>query len=530
MKKFFALLIVMALCIPMFALADINPEGLPISTEPITLTAVGRQTPIQGDLNEMVILKQFAEDSNVTIQFQNIPESDISTQLSLLLASGEVPDVLFKMAVSGTDQAKYAEEGMFVALSDYPELTPNLNRWFEEYPTAKDAVTKADGKVYAGPYILAGDAIRMGIKIWFNTDVMEKIGWEAAPTTTEELHQFLLDCKALDYNENGQADEIALTSSDVGNLESTLAGSFGLYNRGSSHSNVYVDDDGVMQYAWNSERYRKLLSYLHDLYADGLIDPDIFTMDFAQLIAKASTGRALNYIFVNNSPVSNTVYEQYTLGFKEPFEGPDGYKYYGVYSLPASTDGNYLVTYKCAEKGEDAVKAAIRWMDYWYSDEGIIKYFMGVEGVTYEKDENAPGGLALTDYVMKNPDGISFEEVLAKYVPWAGGANPSVATNEYFKGGETWPVCLEACEGLINYVPETIWTPFTSFFTAEEASDYSSIGTDLTNYRKEWRAYFITGEKSLETDWDEYVAGYDGYNLDRYMEIYENGRVAAGVQ
>ena len=75
-----------------------------------------------------------------------------------------------------------------------------------------------------------------------------------------------------------------------------------------------------------------------------------------------------------------------------------------------------------------------------------------VEGVTYEEDADSPGGLKLTDYVLSNPDGISFEEVLAEYVPWAGGANPSVATNEYFKGGETWPVCLAAAEGLINYI------------------------------------------------------------------------------
>ena len=296
-------------------------------------------------------------------------------------------------------------------------------------------------------------------------------------------------------------------------------------NRGSSHRDVYVNKDGALAYAYASDEYREELKYMAKLYADKLIDQDIFTMDYAQEIAKASTGRALTYIMVNNSPVSNSEFEQYTLGIKEPFTGYNGEKMWTNYSLPASTSGQFLITYKCAEKGEDYVKAAVRWMDHWYSDEGIIAYFMGVEGVTYEKDENSPGGLKLTDAVLNSPDGRTFEQVLAEYVPWAGGANPSVASNEYFKGGETWPVCLDAVEGLRNYFPEEVWAPFTRYYTTEEASELSAIKTEQENYWKEWRAYFITGQKDINDDaaWAEYVAGYAGVNNARYMEIYQKG-------
>ena len=522
--RLFALLMALAMLLSASALAEINPEGLPITTEPIVLTAACSQSEIQGDFNEIVILKDFEEASGIDIQYQNIPSSDRATQLSLMLASGEVPDILFKMSVSSTDQAKYAEEGMFVALSDYADLMPNLMKYFDEYPTAKQAVTQADGKIYAAPYILTGDAIRVGTKMWFNTDVLAKLGLEV-PTTLDELYDYLVACKGLDYNGNGTADEIPLTSASIDEIEVILSGSFGWMNRGSSHRDVYVDKDGALAYAYASDEYREELKYLTKLYAEKLIDQDIFTMDYAQEIAKASTGRALTYTMVNNSPVSNSEYEQYTLGIKEPFTGYNGEKMWTNYSLPASTTGQFLITYKCAEKGEDYVKAAVRWMDHWYSDEGIIAYFMGVEGVTYEKDENSPGGLKLTDAVLNSPDGRTFEQVLAEYVPWAGGANPSVASNEYFKGGETWPVCLEAVEGLRNYFPEEVWAPFTRYYTAEEASELSAIKTEQENYWKEWRGYFITGQKDINDDatWAEYVAGYAGVNNTRYMEIYQKG-------
>ena len=530
MKRFLVLLLAVMLCLTASGMAEVALEGLPITDEPITLTCAVQQSPIQGDFNEMVILKEFAEESNVNIEFQNIPSSDLETQLSLMLASAEVPDLLMKMNVSAATQATYAAEGMFVALSDYEEYMPNLMSWFEEYPTAKDAVTMSDGKIYGAPYILAGESIRMGGKMWFNTDLMEKVGYDTIPTTTDELLEYFRATAAYDYNENGQADEIALSAGSIDDVMYLFMGSYGLMNRGSSHRDVYVDDDGELQYAYSSERFKEELRYLNQMYTEGLLDPDIFTIDFAQLIAKSSTGRVGTYIFVNNSPVSNTEYEQYTLGFTEPFEGPQGYKTYGYYSIPASSNAQFMITYRCAEKGEDAVKAAVRWMDYWYSEEGIIRYFMGVEGVTYEEDADSPGGLKLTDYVLSNPDGISFEEVLAEYVPWAGGANPSVATNEYFKGGETWPVCLAAAEGLINYVPEIVWPPFSSVYSAEDATEMASIKTEQENYMKEWRAYFITGQRDIDADWDEYVAGYDGMNTTRYMELYRAAREAMGVE
>ena len=525
-KRLFSLVLAFLMLFSASALAEVtvNPEGMPIVSEPITLTAAGKLSPLQNDMNNILILNEFEEVSGINFEFQNIGYDDAKQQLSLMLASGELPDILFKMGVTIADQAKYADEGMFVALSDYEELMPNLMRYFEEFPTAKQAVTLPDGKIYAAPYILTGDAIRCSNKIWFNTDVLAKLGMEV-PTTLDEFYNYLVACKELDYNENGKADEIPWSAHKFDGLECCLAGSFGWRNRGSAHTDVFVNKNDELEYAYKSDEYRATLKFINKLYSEKLIDQDIFTMDFTQLIAKASEGRALTYNFTNNSPVSNSPYEQYTLGIREPLTGYNGEKMWTDYSLPASTSGQFMISYKCAEKGEEYVKAAIRWMDHWYSDEGIIAYFMGKEGLTYEKDENSPGGLKLTDFIVNNPDGLNFEQAMADYVPWLGGSNPSVASNEYFKGGETWPVCLEAVEGLRNYFPEEVWAPFSRYYTIEESSEMSSIKTEQEQYWKEWRAYFVTGQKDINDDavWDEYVKGYEGVKNDRYMEIYRKG-------
>ena len=52
----------------------------------------------------------------------------------------------------------------------------------------------------------------------------------------------------------------------------------------------------------------------------------------------------------------------------------------------------------------------------------------------------------------------------------------------------------------------------------------TSIKTEQQQYWKEWRAYFVTGQKDINDDatWAEYVKGFAGVKNDRYMEIYNN--------
>src|SRR5699024_92733 len=62
--------------------------------------------------------------------------------------------------------------------------------------------------------------------------------------------------------------------------------------------------------------------------------------------------------------------------------------------------------------------AAVRWLDYFYSDEGTKLFFMGIEGETYEED--ADGNLEYTDDILNSPEGLTMEQEIAKYLPWVG--------------------------------------------------------------------------------------------------------------
>lgn len=498
-----------------------HKEGYPIVDEPIKLRIVNRQTPVQKDFNEIVILKNFEEKSGVQVEWINVPAEFVAERRNIMMtAAQDLPDVFFKMSFTAAEVQKYAKQGLFIPLDDLIEVyAPNVKAAFEQWPDVRIGLTMPDGHIYSLSYILGAPPITNGVNLFFNKEALDQVGMDV-PKTTDELETVLRAFKELDYNGNGEADEVPMTTSDGNVLETIFYGSFGLGTRGGSHS--YVDIDPATnqpRFFIGTENYKQLLQYMNKLYADGLIDRELFTMDMPKLIAKGEEGRALSYIFVNHS-VIGTHYSEKSIGLQEPLTGPNGDKFWRNGSSALSGVGNMIIT-----KANKYPEITMRWADYWYSDEGVRDYFMGIENETYYIDSD--GEYQYTDFVMKNPNGIMFEQVLGAYVPWAGGANPSIASSKYFKGGEMQPISRQSAEALFPYRTEIIWPSFV--WNEEDIDDMVSISADLDTYIKENRALFITGKRSFD-EWDAFVKGLESMRVDRYMEIYQNALTRYGLK
>lgn len=501
------------------AQTGVNTEGFPIVNETLKLKIVTMQTPVQKDFNEMVILNNFEQKSNVDVDWTCIPQEFVAERRNIMMAnSQDLPDVFFKMQFTAADVAKYAKQGLFIPLNDLiDQYAPNIKAAFEQWPDVKAGLTMPDGNIYSLSYILGAPAITTGTKLFFNSEALEQIG-KPVPTTVVELEEVLTAFKDLDYNGNGVKDEVPMTSSEYVGLENILLGSFGLGTRGGRHEFVDVDPKtNELRFIPASDEYKQLLQLLNDWYKKGLIDQEIFTMDMPKLIAKGEEGRALSYGFVNHS-IIGTQYGDKSVGMTQPFVGPNGDKLWRNASSALSGVGNFVITHT----NPDPI-ATIRWADYWYSDEGVRDYFMGVEGETYYVDDK--GEYHYTDFVMKNPDGILFEQVLGAYVPWAGGANPSIAGDKYFKGGEMQPISKACADKVYEYKADIIWPSF--LWDEEDVDDMAAITTDLQTYIKENRALFVTGARSFD-EWDSFVKGLDNMRLDRYMDIYKKAAARYG--
>ena len=88
---------------------------------------------------------------------------------------------------------------------------------------------------------------------------------------------------------------------------------------------------------------------------------------------------------------------------------------------------------------------------------------------------------------------------------------------------------IRSLDGIEQLLIEQTW-PYDGFepkqtlppvvFTEEEASEASTIEVEVQKYAKEQRVLFITGQKSLDTDWDAYVSGLQNLGIDRMVELY----------
>ena len=525
-KSIIALSLAVALllsCCAAFAVEGpaLDPSIYPLTEEKITVTVEHAYTDVMpSDWSTVWFWQQLEDLTNVHLEFTPVPSSDRATTLNLLFASGDLPDILFKMAVSGPQQSQYGPEGMLIDLAQYKDIMPNFNFWLDRYPTAKAAISQADGSIYGCPYILTGYAIRMGSRFFYNSEVLEHAGMTEVPGTLDELKALFESGKGWDYNENGEDDTIPLAMSDWTGLEYILTGTFGVMNRGSSHYWEDQNEDGSLRFWHTADGYKELMRYYHDLYAEGLVDPDVFTATFADLIVKAQNGRALTYIFVNTSPVSGSKYEALQVPMTKVIEGYNGEKNWANYSMPGSQTVNFCITKDCPEEYREIMA---KWGDYFYSVEGIVAYFMGEENVTFTYDPETDW-YDLTDMIVNDPDGRNFEQVQSQWCTWAGGMNPSCATNELFKGGETWPLSVESAEALVKFTYDTaeggmeggaVWPSFV--FDPDTASEVSALRGDFDTYLKEWAGNFVTGAKDVDADWQEYVDGFNALGVEEYL-------------
>lgn len=491
---------------------NINETGMPIVKESITLDIFAGRTPQSAeDWNDVMIWNEYEEMSGIDINWEMVPSISLEEKRNLALASGTLPDAFHTASIPSIDLLKYGEQGTFIKLNDLiEEHAPNLNKLFEEYPSMKKAVTFPDGNIYSFPTIIEPDflSMRIGPKPWVNKEWLDALKLDM-PETTEEYYQYLKAVKEQDPNGNGKADEIPFGSYSIGMLLRWVNGSFGLGNRGFNHPYVDMDPQKAeLRFIPTSDEYKEMLEYVNNLFKEELIEQSIFSMETDQFLANASEG-------LYGSTVSHSPMDLFPEAAGKAFdsapalEGPFGDKLIAGITSEVSSLGGFVIT----NSNENPI-ATVKWMDYFYSDEGAKLFLMGIEGETFE--ETPDGELQYLDKITNSAEGLSFEQELANYLTWPGGGYPGLVKEEIFKGLENSPESARATENIKDYVLEEVWPSFTH--TLEENKKLGSMGVDIEKYVVEMRDKFISGDVSF-SEWDKYVENLESMKLEDYMDI-----------
>ena len=119
----------------------------------------------------------------------------------------DMPDVLFKAALTTSECISLYEKGVLIDLKPYLEVNcPNLWAWLQENPQAMEDIALPGGQIVALPYI---NEVPVQNYLWINKDWLQRSG-KTMPTTKEELVEVLRFFKEHDMNQNGKDDEVPL--------------------------------------------------------------------------------------------------------------------------------------------------------------------------------------------------------------------------------------------------------------------------------------------------------------------------------
>jgi putative aldouronate transport system substrate-binding protein len=159
---------------------------------------------------------------------------------------------------------------------------------------------------------------------------------------------------------------------------------------------------------------------------------------------------------------------------------------------------------------------AARFLDYLWSEEGIMLANWGIKDKTYTINEK--GEPHYTDFAMKNPDGWTLYEV-------KGGYMRSYASGPYAQDART---ALETLTTPVQFEARALWSKSISIEhllppirrTATEDEEFTTIWTDMRKMQEESILQFLLGNMSLDK-YDTYVAQVKEMKIDRAIEIQQ---------
>ena len=518
MKKVFALLLTLSLLLgAVSALAQDAYAPFPITEEDVSIT-MGRYTYLGRfeNIGEMWKWKDYAEKTGVAVTFKEYPETGWQEIIQLELATGNLQDAYYQIGFSDNQMFEQTQAGNFIALDELIEAhAPNIKKMFEDHPSFRKALEMPDGKVYSLPFI-ERDVLTASARSYISVALLAETGLPV-PATMDEMTAYLRKVKEL------HPDMAPLAMN--GSMEMVVQlyqGAYGLGNRGLKGVQSYIDlgEDGKVRFIPTAPGYKAMMQQLAAWYAEGLINPEsLSTIDVPRMRNLASEGQLGLFVWVMPSLATPNFseYEQW-IGITA-LEGPEGHRMMNWLDAPVRNPYSFVIT----KKNQHPVET-IKWVDYFYSEEGYLYQKFGVEGVTYAQGEDGFYGFIgeaaekqqenMLSYVLGN-HGSGFP--LHNNAPeWSDKAK-KIAFDVSTRATDAERYRTPTEEDYMALVPEELWPTFAA--TPEEAEDLSVILSDMKPYILEAQDKFITGALNFEADWDTYVNNLNRMGAEQYVDI-----------
>lgn len=466
-------------------------------------------------IHDVYFVDAYEKMTGVKIEWIEVPSESFGDQLTMMLATNELPDVILKGDISNANQYKYGAQGYFLDLMQNDRLqtyAPNYWALCQKYPEILSSSQMPDGQIYSLGMVRNSTGSTVTSKLYFNQEWLDTLGLKV-PTTQDELYNVLYQFKNGDPNGNGKADEVGLYLKPE-HLEFVTLGMFGIGNRGRNNAFIDYDEEaGSVRYFATTDEYRQWIEWVSKLYAEGLLNQEYFDVTESKLGYNISSNTCGVFAYINLCMIDEATQRKFTYLDGALTGTNGGNDYYGVNSIGST--GSFVITTACEHP-----EVALRWADYFYSDEGSLFFYFGDEGVTYNALED--GTYQYTDEVLAGfyAGTNTYDDCATKVSLYGYGNTPTMTKVPFNAADDNKGIALESANALIEDCA-IAWPEFT--FTKQEQRVIEDNKTDIDKYVKSQRDAWIMGQAELtDESWNTYMTTIERMGLQDVLEVYES--------
>lgn len=491
-KRMFCLVLALMMLLSVFAAA-----------EETVYTMAGFDDTQYRSWESNAFFSRMQEMTGVSFTFQQYKKADEwAAAKAGFEKDGELPDVLFKAALTTSECMALYEKGVLVDLKPYlEECCPNLWAFLQEYPEVTEAITLPGGQIVALPYIKPHGTQNY---IWVNETWLKNVRMEM-PADKDSFQKVLEAFRDGDPNRNGKQDEIPLSFLGPFDLK-FLAHAYGLVG---NDYNIFVEE-GQVKFLPLEEEFLPFLKWCREMYAQGLLDNQGFYTTSYMRSEQASADKETTVYGMVMGPMAFDVIRnekayEYAIMMPLAYEGKQVYRDFSGITLR----GTFAVTSGCAD-----VKKMLAWVDNMYTLEGYLLQNLGKENEDFFF--NSDGTWQLTEATLAN----SFYP--ATGLISQGATTPGAAFPEFDRkdADQNNAKIIDQQDAFDGYLIQ----PFPAYsLTEEESLEAEKRQAVLGPYVNRMMARFIRGDEELN---DESYAAFvkelkEKYDVEGFLAFWQ---------
>lgn len=467
----------------------------------------------EGGFGETPLPIEVENRTGVHIEYNMLAADALQNNFSVLIASDSLLDIMCgaRSYYNGTSfKEAILEEQYFVNLYDYRQYMPNYMYEATKDPNDLDTIRNVFTE---SELVMNFLELRQEVELsnggFTRSDWLKAMGKTPADIVTfNDLHDLLYFSKT----QMNAATPMTFLSM----LESPGTNEFVGYDTYWSCygiGNQQVHDGKVVMSNMN-ENDRELMTLMNSWYQEGLIDPNWASYSSIQDFDMKLDDNSMAYLN-GTRPTTVVKHNDYLpegeswVALTKPLREPGQTLHMG-YRVSRVYWGSAAISTSCPN-----IELAATWMDWRYSEEGSFLYGYGVQGVSWDYDEN--GKVAISDFIINHE---AYYTMAMTVYALNNIAEPGLYINY------TWLVPgNEDAKSVLDFwssVPhdDGYMYPSGVTYTDEESEILAQYGNDVGTYLEENYVLFLDGSKPL-SEWDSYVQGLYNIGIEQIIAVYQ---------